>query len=436
MTESDKKAGSSGGLNRREFIGAAAGAAGMMIVGANLVRGTAANSDLRVGLLGCGGRGTADASDLVGTGNARVVALADLFQDPLDAARKHFDEVGRSRGHSPIDGSQLFRGPKAYQEIAASKEVDLIVITSPPYFHPEHLEAAVAAGKHTYCEKPVAVDVPGAKRVMRAGQQAQGRLSLDVGFQIRNAPPFVELVKRIHGGALGKIACGQAYYYGTALERPAWPNASPVERRIRNWVWDRQLSGDIIVEQNIHAIDVCNWTLQAHPAKAWGSGGRKVLTHEGDCYDHFNVVYEYPEGVHVTLDSTQFAKGWWGVSERFFGSKGVSESPYSGTLAIYGDDAWAWGGNKPKQEPTGSQQFSAAGVFHDNLEQADPEKKKAFVESILSNSYHNQAATGAESALTAMLGRQAAYTGKPVTWEELLSSEEVWDPGIDLNQFA
>ncbi len=124
------------------------------------------------------------------------------------------------------------------------------------------------------------------------------------------------------------------------------------------------------------------------------------------------------------------------MNERFFGSKGVSESPYSGTLGIYGDEAWAWGGNKPKQESAGSQQFSASGVFHDNLEQADPEKKKAFVESILSNNYHNQAAAGAESALSALLGRQAAYTGKPTTWEELLSSDEVWDPGIDLNQFA
>jgi len=429
----DVRKPSSAKLSRRDFIGATAG---VMIVGSNLVRGTAANSDLRVGLLGCGGRGTADATDLVETGGARVVALGDLFHDQLDAALKHFDELGKSKGHPAIDSSLIFRGPNAYQQIVASREVDIVVITTPPYFHPQHLEAAVAAGKHVYCEKPVAVDVPGAKRVMRAGEQAQGRLSLDVGFQIRSAPPFVELVERIHGGAIGQLGSGEAYYYGTALDRPPWPNASPDERRIRNWVWDRVLSGDIIVEQNIHAIDVCNWTLQAHPIKAWGAGGRKILTHAGDCYDHFNVVYEYPESIHVTLDSTQFNKGWWGVNERFFGSKGVSESPYSGTLGIYGDNAWVWGGNKQKQEQAGSQQFSASGVFHDNLEQADPEKKKAFVESILSKSYHNQAATGAESALSAMLGRQAAYTGRCMTWEELLSSEEVWDPKIDLNQFA
>src|SRR5579863_7090461 len=218
-------------IGRREFIGAAAGA---MIVGNRLVRGTAANSDVRVGLLGCGGRGTEDTSNLVDTGSARVVALADLFQDQLDKAKQHFDALGQSKGHAPIDRSQMFVGPKAFEQIANSKEVDAIVITSPPYFHPQHLETVVAAGKHVYCEKPVAVDVAGANRVIEAGKNAQGRLSLDVGFQIRNAPPFVELAKRVHGGALGTIACGEAYYYGTTLERPAWPNASTVRSDSRS----------------------------------------------------------------------------------------------------------------------------------------------------------------------------------------------------------
>lgn len=221
-------------IGRREFMETAAAAATFSILKPQLVRGTAANSAVQVGLLGCGGRGTGDTTDLVEGGGARVAALADLFPDQLAAARKTFDELGRSKGHAPIDSSQLFLGPKAYEQIVSSKAVDAVVITTPPYFHPEHLEAAVAAGKHIYVEKPVAIDVPGAKRVIRAGERAQGRLSLDVGFQIRNAPPFVELVKRIHGGALGKMVCGQAYYYATTIERPAWPNASPAERRLRN----------------------------------------------------------------------------------------------------------------------------------------------------------------------------------------------------------
>jgi len=422
-------------IDRRKFMGTAAGAAGLMIISPRLVRGTAANSAVRVGLLGCGGRGGADATDLAETGSARVVALADLFEDQLQNAKKHFDGLAQSKGHAGVDRSQMFLGPKAYEQIAGSKEVDAIVITTPPYFHPQHLEAVVAAGKHVYCEKPVAVDVRGAKRVIETGKRAEGRLSLDVGFQIRNAPPFVELANRVHAGALGTIACGEAYYYGTTLDRPEWPNASPVERRIRNWVWDRVLSGDIIVEQNIHAIDVCNWMLQAHPVKAKGMGGRKVRTDPGDVYDHFNVVFCYPGDVHVTLNSTQFDKGWWDVNERFFGSKGVSESHYSGPCAIYGDDPWAWnGGNAPAQAQPAK--FSAAGSFSDNLAQADSEKKKAFVESITSGNFHNQAAKGVESALTAMLGRTAAYSGREVTWDELLQSDEEWDAKIDLDKLA
>lgn len=421
-------------LGRREFMGTAA-TAGLMLIKPGLVRGTAANSAVRVGLLGCGGRGTEDASNLVDTGGARVTALADLFQDQLDAAKKHFDDLAQSKGFAGVDSAQMFVGPKAYEQIVSSPEVDAVVITSPPYFHPQHLEAAVKAGKHVYCEKPVAVDVPGAKHVIEIGKRAEGKLSLDVGFQIRNAPPFVELVKRIHGGALGKIVCGEVYYYAGTLNRPAWPNASEVERRIRNWVYDRVLSGDIIVEQNIHVIDVCNWMLQGHPEKASGTGGRGARTDSGDAFSHFNVVYHYADQVHVTLNSTQFDKGWWDVNERIFGSKGVSESHYSGPCAIYGDEPWSWnGGNQPQTEE--SKQFSASGAFHNNLEQADPEKKKAFIESITSGQFHNQAALGAESALSAMLGRTAAYTGREITWEELLKSKEHWDSGIDLNKLG
>src|SRR5208337_4699830 len=272
--------------------------------------------------------------NLIDTGGARVVALADLFQDQLETARAHFDQIQQAKGYPAVDSSQLFVGPSAYKQIASSQELDAVVIATPPYYHPQHLEAVVAAGKHVYLEKPVAVDVPGALKVIELGKRAEGKLSLDVGFQIRDCPPFVELVRRIHDGALGNIVCGEAHYLAGYLDRPAWPNASPVERRLRNWVYDRVLSGDIIVEQNIHVIDVCNWFLQSHPVKAQAGGGRGVRTDPGDAYGHYNVVYYYPDDVHVTLNSTQFDKGWWDVNERIFGSKGVSESHYSGPCAI------------------------------------------------------------------------------------------------------
>ncbi len=183
-------------------------------------------------------------------------------------------------------------------------------------------------------------------KVIEIGKRAQGKLSLDVGFQIRDCPPFVEMVKRIHNGALGTIVCGEAHYLTGYLDRPARPNASPLELRLRNWVYDRALSGDIIVEQNIHVIDICNWILQGHPLKVSASGGRKGRPPaDGDVFGNYHAVFHYPNDVDVTFSSTQFAKGWWDVTERFFGTKGTSQSPYAGPLGIWGDDPWQWSGS-------------------------------------------------------------------------------------------
>jgi len=419
-------------VDRRQFLGTAAMTAGMMFLKPELVRGTAANSAVRVGLLGCGGRGTEDATNLVDTGGARVVALADLFQDQLDKARETFNKMQQAKGYSALDESQLFVGPNAFQKIVASKELDAIVIATPPYYHPHHLEAAVAAGKHVDLEKPVAVDVPGALKVIEIGKRAQGKLSLDVGFQIRDCPPFVEMVKRIHGGALGKIICGESHYFAGYLDRPAWPDATPVERRLRNWVYDRVLSGDIIVEQNIHVIDICNWVLKGHPLKASASGGRAGRPTDGDVYGNYDVLFHYPDGVDVTFSSTQFSKGWWEVTERFFGTRGTSQSPYTGPLGIWGEEPWQAEGSVAKEAVQTA--FSATGKFTSNLEFADREKKKAFVESITGGNFHNQADKGAESALSCMMARMAAYTGREVTWEQTLKSTEKWDPKIDLNK--
>src|SRR5271170_2395772 len=419
-------------IRRREFIGTAAAVGGVMFIPAGRVWGSAANSAVRVGLLGCGGRGTEDATNLFETGGARVVALGDMFQDQLDTARAAFDKMQTGKGLAAIDASQIFVGPMAYEKIAASKEVDAIVIATPPYYHPQHLEAVVAAGKHVYCEKPVAVDVPGAKKVIEIGKRAEGKLSLDVGFQIRDCPPFVELVKRIHAGALGKIVCGEAHYLSGYLDRPAWPGASPTERRLRNWVYDRVLSGDIIVEQNIHVIDICNWILQGHPVKCSGAGGRLGRPADGDVYGNYNVVFTYPGEVDVTFSSTQFAKGWWDVTERFFGTKATSQSPYSGPLGIWGDEPW----QTPQTPEKDAQGFSATGKFTSNLEFADAEKKKLFVESITSEKFHNQAATGVESAVSCMMARTAAYTGKEVTWDEQWKSKEEGETKIEMGKMS
>lgn len=418
-------------IGRRGFLQAAMGTAAFTMLKPQLVRGAEANSAVRVGLLGCGGRGTTHTETILKNTDARIVALADMFQDRLDKAKQHVDQMSAAKGHAGVE--QTFVGPNAYKEILDSKEVDAVVIATPPYFHVEHLAAAVAAGKHVYCEKPVAIDVPGAKRVLEIGKQAQGKVSLDVGFQIRMAPPFVELVKRIHAGALGDIVSGEAFYYCPRIDF-SFPDAPEPVRRLRNWLQDRVLSGDIIVEQNIHVIDICNWVLQGHAEKAIGRYGRKGRDFPGDtCASHFDVLFQYPNDVHVSFSSAQFGKVQFDANERFLGTLGSSQSPYSGPLGIWGEQQWSWGGS---EKTAGEGQFSASGSFSDNLAQADSEKQKAFISSITSGNLHNQAALGVESALTAMLGRQAAYTGREVTWDELLASNEHWDAGIDLNKMV
>jgi myo-inositol 2-dehydrogenase/D-chiro-inositol 1-dehydrogenase len=414
-------------LDRRAFLSTAAATSSLLLLKPHIASGTAANSDTRVGLLGCGGRGTENARNLVDVGGARIVALADIFQDRLDAARDAFNGLQQPKGIPALDPKQLFLGPHAFQEIANSRELDAIIIATPAYYHPEHLEPAVAAGKHVYLEKPIAIDVPGVKKVQALAARATGKLSLDVGFQIRECPMFVDLVRRIHAGALGKIICGEAHYYAPFQEATPRPDISEVERRIRTWHHDRLLSGDIIVEQNIHAIDICNWTLQAHPLKAVGTGGRPTRNSDSTTYDHFNLVFTYPDGVAVSFSSAQFGKFNFDCNERFLGTRGNSQSPYGGPLGIWGEEPW-----QPAPPAAESKEFSGTGNFFGNLEQADPAKKKSFLDSITSGKFHNQVADGADSTYACIMGRTAAYTNREVAWDETLASTESWDPQIDL----
>jgi predicted dehydrogenase len=414
-------------IGRREFLGAtAATAVGFTIVKPQAVRGSEANSAVRFGILGVGGRGTEVGSGFITNAGARLTALADLFPDRIEQGRKHFDELQAKTGMSPLAQEQLFSGADAYKRIVESKEVDFIQISTPPYFHPAHLEAAVTAGRHVYCEKPIAIDVPGAKKAMALGKQAEGRLSLDVGFQIRLAPPMKALTERLWNGAIGRVACGAAFYYCNFIDRPAWPNASPAERHLRNWLYHRDLSGDIVVEQNIHVIDMCNWFLQAHPVLAEARCDRKVRTDEGDCKDNFAGFLVYPGNVQITFGSSQFGVPEFDAGVRLFGSDGSAESHYDARVSIAAKNKW----------DAGLAGTTAAGAPRGALDDADPEKQKAFVASIANRQFHNEAQQGAESALSAMLVRNAAYSGKPLSWDELLASTEVYDPKIDLTTIS
>ncbi|MDR3752839.1 MAG: Gfo/Idh/MocA family oxidoreductase [Terracidiphilus sp.] len=423
-------------MERREFIQTTAGvASGLLLLKPDKVFGYPANSAVRLGLLGCGGRGTHVATSFSLNTAAQVVALADLFRNQLDAGRAHFNQVNASLGRQPISSNLLFRGPHAYEQLAASPEVDLIQISTPPFFHVQHLEAAVAAGKHVYCEKPVGIDVKQAKHALEVARRVKATQSVDVGFQCRSAPPIAAIAERIQGGALGKIASVSAYYYAPASTEKVSPGASADEHRLRNWLWDRALSGDILVEQNIHIVDLCNWILGARPLRATATGGRNILTHAGDCWDNYQVDFAYPGDVHVSFASKQFgAYGLFEAGLRLFGSEGAATIPYAGPVEIVGTQKWSWQ-QSTEAKPVQSK-FAANGNFEDNLAFADREKERTFIDSIVNGPAHNQIAAGVETALSCMMGRMAGLRRHEATWEELESHGETYKLGMSLEQFA
>src|SRR5216683_291726 len=315
-------------MNRRKFLGTSAAMTGLLIVKPKTAFGYEANSAVRLALLGCGKRGTSVATSFAKNAGARIVALADIFPDQLAKAKTHFDEVNAALGHSAIDPKLMFRGHTAFQQLAASPDVDAVQISTPPWFHIEHLDGVVSAGKHAYCEKPVGVDVAQTKRALEIGKRVDGKVSIDVGFQIRSAPPFVEIVRRIHAGEIGKIASISAHYNAPAATYPDRSGMPADERRLRDWLWDRTLSGDILLEQNIHVIDVCNWVMETHPLKATARASRKVIQNFGNINDNYEVIFEYPGEVELVFSSTQFnAPGYFDVKETFFGTEGIAEMP-------------------------------------------------------------------------------------------------------------
>lgn len=423
-------------MNRRQFLEAGSGVvSSMLLLNSRAAFGYEANSAVRHGLLGCGNRGTSVATSFAKNTTARVVALADIFADNLAAGQDHFNQVNQSLGQPAIDSQLLFRGPHAFEQLADSKDVDLIQISTPPYFHVQHLERAVASGKHVYCEKPVGVDIAQAKHALEIAKRVRPNQSVDVGFQCRMAPPIAALEEKIKAGALGKIATVSGNYNAPASTEKKREGEGPDEYRLRNWLWDRVLSGDILVEQNIHIIDLSNWILGSHPLKATATGGRNVLTHWGDIWDNYQVDYTYPNEVHFSFASTQFGTdNVFDAGLKFFGATGSASCPYSGPIAITGANAWSW--QDSESTAPGSGKFAANGAFLDNLKYADRDKERGFIDSIVSGPAHNQIAAGVDTALSCILGRMAGYERREVTWDEMLKQKEDWPLGFSIEQFA
>jgi myo-inositol 2-dehydrogenase/D-chiro-inositol 1-dehydrogenase len=382
---------------RRRFL--ASLGTGLLIVKPETAFGSEANSAVEIGIVGCGGRGTWIGGLFQEFTNTRLVALADALPDKLEEAAQTLKAPPSTRRYTGLNG---------YQELAASK-LDVVVIESPPYCHPQHAAVSIHAGKHVYMAKPVAVDVAGCKSIVASGEKAKGKVNFFVDFQFRAREVFRELAGRVHRGDIGAPVVGHVYYHTGRLPRKDLPGDSAAVARLRNWVFDKALSGDIIVEQNVHALDAGNWLLNAHPLRAYGTGGRKARVDVGDCWDHFVVTYWYPEDVKVDFSSTQCIKGYNDICARIYGSEGTAEAHYGGLAAITGPKAW----NGAAKDNTGGQ-----GTI-DNI--------KAFVESVRAGRTLNNTALAAESTLTAVLGRMAAYGGRVVTWDEMMRSDEKLD---------
>lgn len=393
--------------NRREFLKRSA-AGGLLIVNAKTAFSYQANSTVEVGIVGCGSRGNWIGAFFPEFAGARVVALADVVQAHLDGTRDKMK----------VDGKRAYYGPDDYKELAASP-LDAVVIETPPYFHPDHARAALDAGKHVFLAKPVAVDVPGCKSVLEAGRAAQGKKSFFVDFQTRARPAFQEAAERVHRGDIGKPAFAQVFYYaGRPSEDKTKPGMDSGESRILHFYMDRALGGDIIVEQNIHVIDVANWMLQGHPLKATGTGGRtdwsKTKYNVGDAYDHFAVSFWYPNDVHASFSSNQLTNSFSDLCVRCFGVDGCADLHYGGLLRITGKNPW----NGPEKDPT----------FRDGA----ISNVKAFVDSIRTGKLLNNAEQAVESNLSAILGRMAAYKQQMVTWEEMIGSTDTFREELKL----
>src|SRR5688572_19862837 len=397
-------------VTRRTFINTTAAAAAAMAWPGSAHGFYAWGSDvIRVGVIGCGGRGTGAAGDcLKGTEGVEIVALGDLAPDRLASCRTELEKLGASNPafaeRIKVTDATAFSGFDAYQKVIASG-VDLVILASPPAYRPIHLAAAVDAGKHIFSEKPVAVDAAGIRSVLATYERAKAKnLGIGVGTQRRHQADYQETIERIQGGAIVDIMSGQVFWNQGGLwsreRKPEWTDA---EWQIRNWLYFTWLSGDHIVEQHVHNIDVANWVMGGHPVKAVGVGGRQFRTDPkyGHIYDHFAIDFEYPDGARVVSMCRQIEGTRGKIGEHFIGTAGTSDP----SAFIQGARPWKYEAPERRVSPYVQE--------HTDL-----------VASLRAGKPLNELQQVAESTLTAIMGREAAYTGQEITWDQILAAKQ------------
>jgi len=382
-------------LPRRRFLAGATAAATITVVRPSQVTGSAANSAIELGLIGCGGRGRWIADLFVKESAYRFGACADYFQDRVDA-------VGEK---CKIDASRRFTGLAGYRRLLEGK-LDGVVIDTPPGFHPEQSAAAVDAGKHVFVAKPIAVDVPGCQSIAQSGQKASAKkLVFLVDFQTRADPRFQEALRRVRQGDLGRLVCGEAHYPwsgGGPAQMPKTP-----EERLRSWYLSLALCGDVIVEQDIHVLDVATWIINADPIRASGACGQAIRKNV-EISDHFAVTYWFPGDFVLSFNSVKCIPGVRDeIRCRVFGTDGVIDTDYFG-------DVWIRG-KKPYEG--GKSDSTYAGLYLTGTVNNIREFRRAITAGDCANP---TVAPSVRSNLTSILGRTAAYEKRVVAWEEML----------------
>jgi predicted dehydrogenase len=396
---------------RRDFLKASAAVAGTLAAAPPV---HAAGSDLlRVGLIGCGGRGTGAASQaLRADEHVRLVAMGDAFEDRLQTSLATLRKDERVAGKVDVPPGRCFVGFDAYRQVLAAG-VDVVLLCTPPHFRPLHLKAAVEAGKHAFAEKPVAVDAPGVRSVLATCAEAKRKgLSVVSGLCLRYDHGFRETVRRLQSGAVGEVLALQANdYRGSNWSKPRQPGWTDMQYQMRNWYNFTWLSGDFNVEQHVHFLDVCAWVMNdEYPVRAAGLGGRQVRTRpeHGHIYDHFAVVYEYAGGARLFSNCRQQGGCKNDISAHVIGTRGRAElSERRRGLWIRAAEDWSYGGPENEMYQT----------EHDELFAA-----------VRSGKPINNGEYMTRSTLLAILGRMAAYTGQVITWEQALNSREDLSP--------
>jgi len=397
-------------LSRRDFIKTSA-AAGVATLASGTNRIFAAGSDkVRIGLIGCGGRGTYDTTNCLNSAeNVELVAMGDLFQDRLDICRQRLTkELGEK---VKVTNDTCFVGWDAHQKVVGC-DLDLVILTEPPYFRPEHLRVAVEAGKHVFMEKPVAVDPVGVRSVIQSSQLAdQKNLTIVAGTQSRRMAHLVEGMKRIHNGDIGRIVGGQCVRIGggmltwsqaTKQRQPGW---SDMEWHLRRWLFLTWLSGDFIVEMHVHNLDRMNWALDAHPVQCIALGGRQARTgpEYGNIYDHISVEYEYPDGVRIGYMGAQIDKATVRQDARVVGTKGRAYT-HEGDFIIEGPKPFKYDGPNPSP------------VIKQHADQ---------IAAIRAGKHLNEGKRIAESSMTCIMGRMSAYTGRALKWDWAMNASKL-----------